>query len=923
MLPSNNSDSDAAIDVARLERMFRQAPGFRAMLEGPEHRFVFANPAYLQIIGNREVLGRSVAEAMPDAASQGYVAILDRVFASGEPYEARGARFVVVATPGGPGDERYLDFVYQPLRDEAGRVSGIFVDGIDVTERVKAETALRESEARFRLMVNAVPQIVWITDHDGRMTFLNQQFVDYAGIKVEGLTTDEVAAHLIHPDDVPAVTGAFGNALATGRPFEIEHRIRSAAGEDRWFLARARPHRDPISGDIVQWFGASVDIHDRKQAEGRLALNEEQLRLATDIGEIGEWHVDTLTGAVFWPPRVKAMFGLSPDAPVTPDDFFNGVHPEDQARIARAYEAAIDPDVRAFYDVEYRTVGRQDGLIRWIAAKARGVFDEAGVCHRVIGTAIDVTTHKLNEHRLRELNETLEACVAEQLAAHNLLATLIESTDVMIMAVDPGYNLLTLNKASADDFEKAYGLRPKIGDNLLELLAPWPEHHEQVRVEWGRALAGEEFTFVEAFGDADRSRPYYEIKFRTLRNHAGEAIGAYQFATDVTERLREQAQLTEAQEALRQTQKMEAMGSLTGGVAHDFNNLLTPIIGSLDLLQRRGIGGEREQRLIAGAIQSADRAKLLVQRLLAFARRQPLQPTAVDIGALVHGMADLLGSTTGPQVRVVVEVADDLPPAKGDVNQLEMALLNLGVNARDAMPDGGTLRITATHESVRAPGGQLARGHYVRLSVADTGIGMDQATLARAIEPFFSTKGIGKGTGLGLSMAHGLAAQLGGALLIRSKPSLGTNIELWLPISAVHPDMPNNEQTLSPRERGEGIVLLVDDEEVVRMSTADMLEDLGFDVRHADSAEAALTLVGDGLVPDLLISDHLMPGITGVDLARKVRGSFADLPVLIVSGYAEAEGVAPDLPRLTKPFRSADLEACLTSLGMIKPAAKH
>lgn len=188
----------------------------------------------------------------------------------------------------------------------------------------------------------------------------------------------------------------------------------------------------------------------------------------------------------------------------------------------------------------------------------------------------------------------------------------------------------------------------------------------------------------------------YEIKFRTLRDSAGDAVGAYQFVTDVTERLREQAQLIEAQEVLRQTQKMEARGSLIGGVAHDFNDLLTPIIGSLDLLQRRGIGGEREQRLIPGAIQSADRAKVLVQRLLAFARRQPLQPTAVDVGALVHGIADLLGSTTGPQVRVMVEVADDLPPAKADVNQLEMALVNLGVNALDAMPDGGTLRIIAT-----------------------------------------------------------------------------------------------------------------------------------------------------------------------------------------------------------------------------------
>jgi len=356
------------------------------------------------------------------------------------------------------------------------------------------------------------------------------------------------------------------------------------------------------------------------------------------------------------------------------------------------------------------------------------------------------------------------------------------------------------------------------------------------------------------------------------------------------------------------------MGSLTGGVAHDFNNLLTPIVGALDLLQRKGVGGEREQRLIAGAIHSADRAKTLVQRLLAFARRQPLQPVAVDIAGLVEGMAELLASTTGPHVHVVVDVAKDLPPANADPNQLEMALLNLGVNARDAMPDGGTLRISATRDSVRAPRGTLKLGHYVRLSVADTGFGMDEATLARAAEPFFSTKGVGKGTGLGLSMAHGLAAQLGGALTIQSRQGVGTNIELWLPISAAVLGNGGDAQFLSALGQASGVVLLVDDEEVVRASTADMLEELGYEVRQAESGEEAMRRVAEGLAPDLLVTDHLMPGMTGVDLARALRETNPDLSVLIVSGYAEAEGIAPNLPRLTKPFRSAELEASLAAI---------
>lgn len=388
----------------------------------------------------------------------------------------------------------------------------------------------------------------------------------------------------------------------------------------------------------------------------------------------------------------------------------------------------------------------------------------------------------------------------------------------------------------------------------------------------------------------------------------------YAVGRDVTPEKEAAEELENAQEALRQSQKMEAMGQLTGGVAHDFNNLLTPIVGSLDLLQRKGLGGEREQRLIEGALQSADRARTLVQRLLAFARRQPLQPAAVDVRRLVDGMADLLASTTGPQVRVVVEVADDLPPAKADPNQLEMALLNLGVNARDAMPQGGTLRITATRESVRSPRGALKRGHYVRLSVADTGVGMDEPTLARAIEPFFSTKGIGKGTGLGLSMAHGLAAQLGGALTIHSREGVGTNVELWLPISTMVPDSDKASDVRVFTGDGRGLALLVDDEEVVRASTADMLGELGYEVQEADSGEAALALIAQGTRPDLLVTDHLMPGMTGVELASALREQLPELPVLVVSGYAEVDGIAPGLPRLTKPFRSAELAECLAAL---------
>ncbi|HLZ84209.1 MAG TPA: ATP-binding protein [Caulobacteraceae bacterium] len=378
-----------------------------------------------------------------------------------------------------------------------------------------------------------------------------------------------------------------------------------------------------------------------------------------------------------------------------------------------------------------------------------------------------------------------------------------------------------------------------------------------------------------------------------------------------------------AQEALRQSQKLEAMGQLTGGVAHDFNNLLTPIIGALDLLQRREIGGQREQRLIDGALQSAERAKVLVQRLLAFARRQPLQPVPIQIRDLLHGVRELIFSTAGPRIRVEFEVDPGLPPARADANQLEMALLNLSVNARDAMRDGGALVISARRreialgpgpESAGRPRLDLPPGEYVAIGVADTGVGMDEETLRRCVEPFFSTKGLGRGTGLGLSMVHGLASQLGGALEMESAPGHGSRFTLWLP-AGERLDHPAAGAPAAPEARTvRGLALVVDDEDLVRASTADMLAELGYDVIEASCAEDALTLLDGPAAVDVLVTDHMMPGMTGVELARAVRASRPGTNVLIISGYAEVEGLAPELPRLAKPFRQNDLAESLARL---------
>jgi len=379
----------------------------------------------------------------------------------------------------------------------------------------------------------------------------------------------------------------------------------------------------------------------------------------------------------------------------------------------------------------------------------------------------------------------------------------------------------------------------------------------------------------------------------------------------VDERTREH-ELAIAQ--LHEAQKLETLGQLTGGVAHDFNNLLTPVIGNLDLLRRRFPDDPRAQRLIDGGLQAASRAATLVQRLLAFARRQDLQPRPVAIPALLEGMSDMLARSLGPTIDVRIAVDPDLPAARVDPNQLELALLNLAINARDAMPDGGPLRIEAS--AVDRPfAGTLAAGCYIRIAVIDGGLGMDRDTLARAVEPFFSTKGQGKGTGLGLSMVHGLAAQLGGMLALTSAPGQGTTAEILLPTTTEQPGETEHDSVVLQEAVVRATILLVDDEELVRHGTADMLRDIGYEVLTAASGAEALMLLRSGTDINLLVTDYLMPGMNGVDLVQAAGSVVPGLPALLITGYSNiASGPGAALQRLAKPFRQVDLAARVAEL---------
>jgi PAS domain S-box-containing protein len=397
-----------------------------------------------------------------------------------------------------------------------------------------------------------------------------------------------------------------------------------------------------------------------------------------------------------------------------------------------------------------------------------------------------------------------------------------------------------------------------------------------------------------------------------IRDDSGTIIGFAKITRDITERREMQKALDQARETLFQSQKMDAIGQLTGGIAHDFNNLLMAILGSLELVGKRLPADDpRITPLIENAIQAAQRGTALTQRMLAFARRQDLDLEPVDVPTLVRSMTDLLQRSLGPSIPIETRFPLLLGPVHADANQLEMALLNLVLNARDAMPDGGTIEIAAREENVAAgAAGGLKPGRYVCLSVTDTGEGMDKATLTRAMEPFFTTKGVGRGTGLGLSMVHGMTEQSGGRFILKSRKNEGTTAELWLPLAKAAKAA--REAPRAPKEAGRPVgplvVLAVDDDGLVLMNTTLMLQELGHTVFEATSAKQALDILRREPEVDLVITDHAMPHMTGVQLAATIREERPGLPIILATGYAELPpGSETDLPKLAKPFRQQDL----------------
>jgi signal transduction histidine kinase len=704
---------------------------------------------------------------------------------------------------------------------------------------------------------------------------------------------------------------------------------RNGYHEDTWFSFSYTPLHDE-SGRIAGLFCACNETTDKVRGEEALRAQEAQLALERSRLDalfrhlpVGVNFTDAAGRSLLSNPAFHAYIpdGIIPST--TEDEAARWIaFDEDGHRLSRDRF----PAARALRGEEGALVDflhcPQAGPARWTRVSAVPLRDSARQVTGALATVVDIDAERRAQEALRRLNETLEQRVENALAERNLWAEIFSTTDAFIMVLDLDYRLLAINRASSAEFEEIYGVCLKVGDSVLERLADQPEQREAIQALWAPALAGHECTVIREFGSPDRTMRHYEVKLSTLRNRKGEQIGAYHYALDVTERVASEARLAEAEEQLRQAQKMEAVGQLTGGIAHDFNNLLTGITGSLQLLETRLAQARLADvtRYIVAAQGAAKRAAALTHRLLAFSRRQTLSPKATDVNRLVAGMEELIRRTVGPAIEVEVVGTSGLWTTLVDPYQLENALLNLCINARDAMPDGGRLTIETANKWMderAARGQELPPGQYLSLCVTDTGTGMTPEVAKRAFDLFFTTKPLGMGTGLGLSMVYGFARQSGGQVRIYSEIGQGTTLCLYLPRhhAAADPLGAVDEPMEAPRSGQGETVLVVDDEPTVRMLVTEVLEELGYAAIEAAEGAAALKVLQSNVRLDLLVTDVGLPGgMNGRQVADAARTARPGLKVLFITGYAENAAVGngqlePGMEVLTKPFSVEALAA--------------
>ncbi|WP_228241774.1 PAS domain-containing protein [Porphyrobacter sp. GA68] len=788
---------------------------------------------------------------------------------------------------------------------QAQQFSGVL---LDVEERREVERARRQSEALLDAVIDAMPVGVIIADADGRVMRDNAANRAIWGMPPETVSWEQYGDwEGYNPETgqrLKAEDWAMSRALRDGETVQAElvENVRFDNGERRFFLNSASPVRDD-TGAVIAGVVAEVDVTERLESERRLREVEERYRLAAKATNDAIWDWDLTANTVRWNEAVQTLFGYRLDEiEPTGDWWIDHMHPDDRDEIDASIHAAIDGTATR-WSAEYRFL-TADGGHRWVLDRGFVIRDASGRALRMIGAMQDLTERRRAEQALVQMNEQLEQRVAHEVANRDQVWN--QSLDLMVM-VEPDTRLAAVNPAWQNvlgwEFDELIG-KPFLDlthpDDVAETLKQFHQVFEQPLVT--------PYEFRMRHKDGSWRRIGWTASFREGR--------VYGTGRDVTaEREQEQA-LAATEQALRQSQKLETIGQLTGGVAHDFNNLLMAIRSSLNLLERRLPQGDpRMIGLVQNAVKATERGASLTQRMLAFARKQELDARAVDVVGLVNGMRDLIERSIGPEIVVTLRTDRHTPHALVDANQLEMALLNLTLNARDAMEDGrGRLDITVDRAEVKEMH-DLAPGAYLRIQVADNGTGMDEQTLSQALEPFFTTKGVGKGTGLGLSMIHGLARQSGGAFQLESAIGQGTTATLFLPVADEETNpLPTDKPSPVASAGKESLrILAVDDDGLVLFGTVALLEDLGHTVLEAASGPDALAILSADPGIDLVITDQAMPKMTGVEMAREIEERWPHIPVILASGYAEiADGEGRHIAaRLEKPFTEDMLRAAI------------
>ena len=875
------------------------SPTPMVMMWGADGTMIY-NDSFAALAGSRHPvsLGAPATEHWPDVGAFGRDTI-DRVLSGAT--IANSEEHVVLSRDGVRG-EVWLTLDQIPVRDEAGKPIAVLATMVDKGRQKPGGRHTKVTEAQFETLANSIPALCWMADASGRIFWYNQRWYDYGGVtpaEMEGWGWQ--AMH--HPDMLPSVQERWAASIKSGEPFEMVFPLKAAGGEYRPFLTRVTPVRDE-HGQIVRWFGTNTDITQQRLAEELLRKSEEQFRTLAEAIPNHAW-AGTPDGMLDWFNRRVYEYTGAGEGALDGENWGDVVHPDDLPRAAAAWSKSLAEG--SPYEVEFR-LRRADGAYRWFLARALPVADAQGRIIRWIGTNTDIMKQREVEEAQRALNQTLALRVAERTADRDRMWRL--SQDMMIVLPDePSATIQAVNPA----WHRILGWSESelVGRSALDFV-----HPDDV------SLAGKNRPYVEEVWDDGRTIRRYENRYR--HKHGGwrwiswtvvASDGLLQgVGRDITAEKERAAALAQAEAQLRQAQKMEAVGQLTGGIAHDFNNMLTIVISSLGLLKRRLAQGDANvERFAESALEGANRAATLTHRLLAFSRQQPLLPEPVDAGRLISGLSEMLARTLGASIRTETVLAADLWRSHADPHQLESALLNLAVNARDAMQGGGKLTIETANADLDAlyvsqnPG--IAPGQYVAIGVTDTGVGMDKDVLSKAFDPFFTTKDVGKGTGLGLSQVYGFARQSGGHVKIYSKPGRGTTVMLYLPRYLGEADAVAAALDAPPprADASSTTILLVDDETAVRRLGIEALRELGYRVLEADCGATALKLLDAHGEIGLLFTDIVMPEMDGRTLADEATRRRPQLKVLFTTGFTRStimrKGLLdPGFELLSKPF---------------------